>query len=144
MVVSEYNRILLYWWFVLTFYLPTYFHSAFWLGAICRCLCNETGGLQSPCCKWLKSHIILVKYISVVRAIWRAKLSRECKVKAWLKGGSPGLVVMGDGTCLRGRGFESRRHILDGHFSHWFVVKFVLFVWKDQKYTKRGRVWLIF
>ena len=26
---------------------------------------------------------------------------------------SPGLVVMGDDSCLRGRGFESRRHILD-------------------------------
>ena len=27
---------------------------------------------------------------------------------------SPGLVFMGDDSCLRGRGFESRRHILDG------------------------------
>ena len=31
-------------------------------------------------------------------------------------GGSPGLVVMGDDSCLKGRGFESQRHILDGHF----------------------------
>ena len=31
------------------------------------------------------------------------------------KGGSPGLVVMGDNSCLKGRGFESRRRILDGH-----------------------------
>ena len=30
-------------------------------------------------------------------------------------GGSPGLVVMGDDSCLRGHGFESRRRILDGH-----------------------------
>ena len=31
-------------------------------------------------------------------------------------GGSPDLVIMGDDLCSRGRGFESRRHILDGHF----------------------------
>ena len=29
-------------------------------------------------------------------------------------GGSPGLVVMGDDSCLKGRGFESWRSILDG------------------------------
>ena len=30
------------------------------------------------------------------------------------------------------------------HFLHWFVVKIVLFVWKDSKYTKRGWGWHIF
>ena len=30
-------------------------------------------------------------------------------------GGSPGLVVMGDNSCLRGRGFDSWCCILDGH-----------------------------
>ena len=37
----------------------------------------------------------------------------------WL-GGSPGLVVMGDDSCLRDHGFESWLYILDGHdiFSH--------------------------
>ena len=29
-------------------------------------------------------------------------------------GGSPGLVVRGDDSCLRGRGFESQCFILDG------------------------------
>ena len=29
-------------------------------------------------------------------------------------GGSPGLVVMGDDSCSKGRGFESWRQILDG------------------------------
>ena len=29
---------------------------------------------------------------------------------------------------FRGRGFESRRCILDGHFSYLFVVKIVTFV----------------
>ena len=42
--------------------------------------------------------------------------------------GSPGLVVMGSDSHSKGRGFESRHRILDGHFSHIFVVKIVLFV----------------
>ena len=38
-------------------------------------------------------------------------------------------MVMGDDdSCSIGRGFESRRCILDGHFSQLFVVKIVLFV----------------
>ena len=45
-----------------------------------------------------------------------------------ISGGSPGPVVMGDDLCTRGRGFESQHRILDGHFSHIFVVKIVLFV----------------
>ena len=54
--------------------------------------------------------------------------------------GSPGLVVMGDDSSLRVHGFKSWRRILDGRgiFSHWFVVKSVLFVWKDRKNKKRG------
>ena len=32
-----------------------------------------------------------------------------------LMGGSPGLVVMGVDSRSKGRGFESRRRILDGH-----------------------------
>ena len=47
-----------------------------------------------------------------------------------MKGGSPGLVVMGGDSCSIGRGFESWHCILDGHdvFSHSFVVKMLLFV----------------
>ena len=41
-------------------------------------------------------------------------------------GGIPGLVVMGRGSHSKGRGFESRHSILDGHFSHIFVVKIVM------------------
>ena len=48
-------------------------------------------------------------------------------VTTW-SSGSPGLVVMGRDSCSEGRGFESRHHILDGHFSHLFVVKIVLLV----------------
>ena len=49
------------------------------------------------------------------------------------QGGSPGLVIMGDNSCLKGHGFKSQRHILDGHFSHWFVVKIVLFEKAENK-----------
>ena len=42
-----------------------------------------------------------------------------CKEKRltndFMVGGSPGLVVMGVDSCSIGRGFVSRRRILDGH-----------------------------
>ena len=44
---------------------------------------------------------------------------------------------MSDDSCLRGRGFTSRRHILDGHFSHWFVVKNVLVCLKRPKIKEK-------
>ena len=49
-------------------------------------------------------------------------------VKMNYTGGSPGLVVMGGDLCSEGRDFESQHHILDGHFSHLFVVKILMFV----------------
>ena len=44
----------------------------------------------------------------------------------------------GGGSCSDGHGFESQHHILDGHFSHLFVAKIVMFVWKDENKWKRG------
>ena len=35
---------------------------------------------------------------------------------------SPGLVVMGGDSCSKGREFESWHHILDGHFSHTYLL----------------------
>ena len=70
--------------------------------------------------------------------------SKYLKKISFFLGGSLGLVVMGDDSWSRGRGFESRHHILDGDFSHLFVVKTVLFVWKrTENKRKRGRVWAI-
>ena len=39
-------------------------------------------------------------------------------------------MVMGGDLCYEGCGFESRRHLLDGHniFSQIFVVRIVMFV----------------
>ena len=58
------------------------------------------------------------------------------------RGGSPGLVAMGNGSCLRGCGLESRRRILDGHdiFSYYFVVKLYCLFEKTEKNEKEAGV----
>ena len=43
-----------------------------------------------------------------------------------MEGGIPCLVVMGGDSRYKGDGFESRHHILDGHFSHIFFVNIVI------------------
>ena len=48
-------------------------------------------------------------------------------------GGSAGLVVMGGDSRSTGRGFESQHWILDGHFSHYIVVKLYCFIVKDRR-----------
>jgi len=45
-------------------------------------------------------------------------------------------MVIGEDSCLRGHGVESQCNILDGKFSHVFVVKIVLFL-KRPKTKKR-------
>ena len=39
------------------------------------------------------------------------------------RGGSPGLVVLGVDSCSKGRQFETRHRLLDGHFSHFLLQK---------------------
>ena len=56
---------------------------------------------------------------------------------------SPGLVVMWGDSCSEGCEFKSQHHILDGHFSHLFLVRIVMFVWKDKNKQKRGLGWPI-
>ena len=46
-------------------------------------------------------------------------------------------MVMGDDSCLRGCGFKSRHRILDGHFSHIFVVKKCNVCLKRPKINKK-------
>ena len=48
------------------------------------------------------------------------------------KGGSPGLVVMGEDLCFKGCELQSQHCKLDGHFPHIFVVNIEMFVWKDK------------
>ena len=52
---------------------------------------------------------------------------KTTSTKNYLQGGSPGLVVMGRDSRSKGREFESRHRILDGHFSH-IDVKIAMFV----------------
>ena len=55
-------------------------------------------------------------------------------------GGSPGLVVKVGHSCSKGHEFKSRHHLLDGHFfTYLFVVKFAMFVWKDENKWKWGQ-----
>ena len=73
--------------------------------------------------------------------LWRTLPTRRCsKMQTKI---SPGVVVMGGDSCSRGCGFEFQHPILDGHFSHWFVVKIVIFVWKHENKTKKSRGWPI-
>ena len=53
-------------------------------------------------------------------------------------------MVMGRDSRSEGRGFESRHRILDGHFSHIFVVKLYCLFEKTENKPKRGRGWTIF
>ena len=67
----------------------------------------------------------------------------EPRQKLGLLSGSPGLVVMGDDSCLKGCVFKSRRRILDGHFDIFHIDLlyrlFCLFE-KAKNKQKRGRV----
>ena len=47
-----------------------------------------------------------------------------------MQDGSSGLVIMGGHSSSESCGFESLHIVLDVHFSHQFVAKFVMFVWK--------------
>ena len=57
------------------------------------------------------------------------EFSVSFKAKIWpLIIGSPGLVVMGGDSWSKDCEFKFQHHILDGHFSHLFVVKLVMCV----------------
>ena len=54
-------------------------------------------------------------------------------------GQEPSLVVMGGDSSLEGREFKSQDCTLDGHFfTHIFIVKIVMFVWKDGNKLKEA------
>ena len=47
---------------------------------------------------------------------------------------------MGGDACSKGREFESKHRILDGHLSYLFVVKNVMCVWKTKINEKEAGV----
>ena len=61
---------------------------------------------------------------------WRVKTEE-------VKGGSPGLVVMGVDSRSKGRGFESQRRILDGHFFTLICCKNCIVCLKRPKINKK-------
>ena len=65
-------------------------------------------------------------------------------VSNWLiKGGSPGIVVMGEDWRSRGHVFESRHRMLDGSFFIFICCKGILLLEKYQKGINRGLGWPI-
>ena len=47
-------------------------------------------------------------------------------------------MVMGGDSWFEGRGFKFQHFIMDGQFPHIFVVKIVMFVWKDENKQKEA------
>ena len=52
-------------------------------------------------------------------------------------GGTPVLVVKGGGLCLKGCGFESRRHRLEGHFFALICCKKIIVCLKRPKMNQK-------
>ena len=49
-------------------------------------------------------------------------------------------MVMGMDSHSKGHGYESRHCILDGHFSHVFLVELYCLIEKTENKQKRGQV----
>ena len=90
-------------------------------------MCTDLFWLEMFLLVWPIDYIlsVLIKVSSV--EVWSETMS--------CLGGSPVLVVMGGDSCSKGSGVESPHRMLDGHefFSCWFVVRIVMFVWKERK-----------
>ena len=81
--------------------------------------------------KWFSKKIIWKLEYFNLKNIWASKFQN-------FMGGSPGLVVMGGASFSEGCGFESRRHILDGHIFTLICCKIVsMFVWKRPKIKEK-------
>ena len=66
---------------------------------------------------------IIAQLVSNKTVVDKVALSHE---NCQHMGGSPGLEVMRRDSRSEGRGFKPCHHLLDGHFSHIFVVKIVV------------------
>ena len=63
--------------------------------------------------------LALIGRIQSIQTLAYTNMSRAGALVLWFWKETP---------CSKGREFESRHHILDGHFSHLFVVKIVMSV----------------
>ena len=96
----------------------TFYYRNIELLALCKHL--PMSSLSSCCCcksNRSKGWSVVTSLVNVIKLYWEL-------------GGSPGLLVIGGDSCSKGCGFESQPCIPDGHFSHLFVVKIVMFVSK--------------
>ena len=73
--------------------------------------------------------IILIPSVCIIKVSYTGNLS---VIESVPLGGSRGLAVMRGDSCSEGCRFKSQHQILDGHFSHIFVVKMLMFVWKEE------------
>ena len=75
----------------------------------------------------MKRSLLTFKILWLVEMKW----SKQYRIL----GRNPGLVVLGDYSCLKGCGFESQHSVLDGHdiFSRWFVLKLYCLLEKAEK-----------
>ena len=59
-----------------------------------------------------------------------------CWIRISFSGGSPGIVVMGGGSCSKRHEFESRYRILDGHD--------IIHIYLPQMHESNGLWWMFF
>ena len=78
-------------------------------------------------------------YFTTVGALNYFK-SADSQRRGARSGGSPGLGVMEGDSRSEGFGFESRHRILDGHFSHMFVVKMCKCLFEKTMNEKEAEV----
>ena len=98
-------------------------NSNLWSEADSRQFWREIQHNYSVVANWEKNFgaALMKPVISLAPSLWSKQVATE-----WTEGF--GLVVIGGDSQSEGCEFESWYRILDGHFSHQFVVKFVLFV----------------
>ena len=91
-----------------------------------KLLQNHDPEYHRPLCRgvwWLKNYID-IKIINVIQLF----LNMHRQTLAERLGGSLGLVVKAGDSSSHGWEFESWHRILDGLFSHLFIVRIVMFV----------------
>ena len=97
---------------------PQPYFRLFWSFSNCRInpnlATNQCKNFHQVYSAWIQTH-----YLQTVSLLPQQLDQDSCKsilhIKKSLMGGSSGLVVVGDDSYSRGRGFKCRRYMLDGH-----------------------------
>ena len=86
-------------------------------------------GHAQKCKMWNCLNKINIKYANYKLKWSIAKVSKQNLV---LQGGSPGLVVLCDDSCLRVHGVKTQRQILDGHCFTLICCKICIVFFKKR------------